>query len=230
MLITTWGDALRSSFQDLWVGLIQYLPNIVVAIIIFVLGWVIGTIVGRGIHQLFKSARVDDVLKKAGADEMMHRGGMNLDSGAFVGSLVKWFIILVFLVAAFDVLGLEQVNRFLSEVVLGYLPNVIVAVLVLLVAGVLADTVQRAVSASARAADIRSAGLLGAVARWAIWIFAFLIALAQLGIAAGFIHTLFTGFVIALSLSIGLAFGLGGQEAASDFIRKVRSDIHGHNK
>jgi small-conductance mechanosensitive channel len=230
MLITTWGDALTTSFQNLWIGIINYLPNIVVAIIIFVLGWVIGTIVGRGIQQLFKSARVDDVLKRTGADEMMHRGGLSLNSGAFVGGLIKWFIILVFLVAAFDVLGLAQVNRFLSEVVLQYLPNVVVAVLVLLVAGVLADAVQRAVTASARAAEIRSAGMLGAIARWAIWIFAFLIALSQLGIAAPFLQTLFTGLIIALSLGVGLAFGLGGQEAAADVIRKVRSDMHGHNK
>ena len=98
----------------------------------------------------------------------------------------------------------------------------------LLVAGVLGDAVQRAVVASARAADIRSAGMLGAVARWSIWIFAFLIALAQLGIAAPFFQTLFTGFVIALSLAVGLSFGLGGQEAASDFIKKMRSEMHSH--
>ncbi len=189
-----------------------------------------GTIVGRGIHQLFRSARVDDVLKKTGADEMMHRGGLNLNSGAFVGGLIKWFIILVFLVASFDVLGLSQVNRFLSEVVLQYLPNVVVSVLVLLVAGVLADAVQRTVTASARAAEIRIAGLLGAVARWSIWIFAFLIALSQLGIAAPFLQTLFTGFIIALSLGVGLAFGLGGQEAAADFIKKMRSDMHDHHQ
>lgn len=230
MLITTWSQALTTSFENLWLGIINYLPNIVVAIVIFVLGWVVGTIVGRGIQQLFRSARIDDVLKKTGADEMMHRGGLNLNSGAFVGGLIKWFIILVFLVASFDVLGLSQVNRFLSEIVLLYLPNVVVAVLVLLVAGVLADTVQKAVSASARAAEIRSAGMLGAIARWAIWIFAYLIALSQLGIAAPFLQTLFTGLIIALSLGVGLAFGLGGQEAASDFIRKVRSDMHDHQK
>ena len=208
----------------------SYLPNIVVAIIIFVLGWVVGTIIGRGIHQLFKSIRVDEALKRTGADEMMHRGGLNLNSGAFVGGLVKWFIILVFLVAAFDVLNLTEVNLFLRGVVLEYIPKVIVAVLVLLVAGVLGDAVQRLVTASARAADFRSAGMLGAISRWAIWIFAFLIALSQLGIAAPFFQTLFTGFVIALSLGIGLSFGLGGQDAAADFIRKLRTEMNEHNR
>jgi len=224
MIINTYGQALQASFQNLWWGMIAYLPNIIVAIIVLVLGWVIGTIVGRGIQQLFKSARIDEALKKTGADEMMHKGGMSLNTGAFVGGLVRWFIILVFLTASFEVLGLAQVNQFLQGVVLSYLPKVFVAVLVLLVAGVLGDAVQRFVSASARAADVRSAGMLGIVSRWAIWIFAFLIALSQLGIAAPFFQTFFTGFIIALSLAFGLSFGLGGQEAAADFIHKVRGE------
>jgi hypothetical protein len=224
MLINTYGQALQSSFQNLWWGMVAYVPNIIVAVIVFVLGWVVGTIVGRGIQQLFKSARVDEALKKTGADEMMHKGGMSLNTGAFVGGLVRWFIILVFLTASFEVLGLSQVNQFLQGVVLSYLPKVFVSVLVLLVAGVLGDAVQRVVSASARAADVRSAGMLGVISRWAIWIFAFLIALSQLGIAAPFFQTLFTGFVIALSLAFGLSFGLGGQEAAGEFIHKVKGE------
>ena len=226
MIITTWSEALQSSFASLWLGIAGYVPNIIVAVIIFVLGWIVGTIVGRGIHQLFKSIRVDEALKRTGADEMMHRGGLDLNSGAFVGGIIKWFIILIFLVAAFDVLGLSELNQFLRTVVLSYLPNVIVAVLVLLLAGVLGDAVQRLVSASARAAEIRSSAMLGAVARWSIWIFAFLVALSQLGIAAPFLQTLFTGFVIALSLAIGLSFGLGGQEAAGDFIAKMRHEMN----
>lgn len=211
-------------------GIVRYVPNLIVAIIIFVLGWVVGTIIGRAIEQLFRSIRIDEALKKTGADEVMHRGGLSLNSGAFVGGLVKWFVILVFLIASFDVLGLIEVNAFLQGVVLSYLPKVIVAVLVLLVAGVLGDTMQRVVTASARAAGIRSAGMLGAVTRWVIWVFAFLVALSHLGIAAPFFQTLFTGFVIALSLAIGLSFGLGGQEAASDFIAKMRSEMSEHKK
>jgi hypothetical protein len=227
MIINTWSDALTASFRDLWLGIATYVPNLIVAIIIFILGWVVGMIVGRGIEQIFKTIRFDEALKKTGADEVMHRGGMSLNSGAFVGGLVKWFIILVFLIASFDVLGLAQVNDFLQGVVLSYLPKVIVAVLVLLVAGVLGDTMQRIVTTSARAANIRSAGMLGVVTRWVIWIFAFLVAMSQLGIASAFFQTLFTGFVIALALGVGLSFGLGGQQAAADVIAKVRHDMAG---
>jgi len=227
MLVQTWGDVLTTSFQDVWLGVARFLPNLVVAIVIVILGWLIGAVIGKAVWQIFRSIRVDEALRKTGAEDLMRRGGMNLDSGAFVGGLVKWFIIVVFIVAAFEVLGLQQVNAFLSQVVLGYLPQVIVAVLVLLVAGVVGDVVQRIVNASARAAEIRSAHMLGALSRWAIWVFGFLVALSQLGIGVQIIQTLFMGVVVALSLAFGLAFGLGGQEAAANWIDKTRGEMSG---
>ena len=227
MLVQTWGDVLTTSFQDVWLGVARFLPNLVVAIVIVILGWLIGAVIGKAVWQIFRSIRVDEALRKTGAEDLMRRGGMNLDSGAFVGGLVKWFIIVVFIVAAFEVLGLQQVNAFLSQVVLGYLPQVIVAVLVLLVAGVVGDVVQRIVNASARAAEIRPAHMLGALSRWAIWVFGFLVALSQLGIGVQIIQTLFMGVVVALSLAFGLAFGLGGQEAAANWIDKTRGEMSG---
>jgi len=100
-----------------------------------------------------------------------------------------------------------------------------VAALVLLVAGVLGDLVERVVVTAARTADIRSAHFAGSVAKWAIWIFAVLVALSQLGIATAFSQTLFTGVVIAVSLALGLSFGLGGQEAAARFIERLRGEM-----
>ncbi len=227
MLVQTWGDVLTTAFQGMWVGVAGFLPNLVVAIIIVVLGWLIGAVIGKAVWQIFRSIRVDDALKKTGFDELLRRSGLDLNSGAFVGGLVKWFIIVVFFIAAFEVLGLRQVNAFLSQVVLGYLPQVIVAVLVLLVAGVVGDVVQRIVNASARAAEIRSAHTLGTLSRWAIWIFGLLVALSQLGIGVQIIQTLFMGVVVALSLAFGLSFGLGGQQAASQWIDKARSEMQG---
>ena len=172
---------------------------------------------------------MDDALRHAGLENFLRKGGVSLDSGAFVGALVKWFVIIVFLVAAFDVLGLSQVNVFLQEVVLGYLPSVIVAALVLLVGGVVGDVTGRVVSTGAKTAGVSSAHFAGAIAKWAIWIFAILVALSQLGIAAAFSQTLFTGIVIAISLALGLSFGLGGQEAAARFIERLRSEMSGRN-
>lgn len=228
--MNTWNDVLTASFQQLWMGVVNFVPNLVVALIVLIIGWLIGALVGRAIAQVFRSLKVDNALRRAGFEGFLRRGGINLDTGAFIGGLVKWFIIVVFLVAAFDVLGLAQVNLFLQQVVLVYLPRVIVAALVLLVAGVIGDVIERLVVTSARTAGVRSAHFAGAVAKWAVWIFAILVALAQLGIAEAFSQTLFTGVVIALSLAIGLSFGLGGQEAAARFLERLRGDMSGRNQ
>lgn len=230
MILENWSDQLTTSFQNLWSGVVSFVPNLVVAILIVFVGWVIGVLLGRVVSQVIKSLKVDEGLRKAGIDEVVRRGGVTLDSGHFVGSLVKWFVIVAFLVTAFDVLGLTQINTFLRDVVLLYLPRVILAALVLLLAGVLGDVVKKIVVTSAKAAGIHSSGLIGNVTKWAIWIFAILVALSHLGIATAFVQTLFTGFVVALSLALGLSFGLGGQEAASRFIEKTRSEITHHDK
>lgn len=217
------------SFQNLWVGVVNFVPNLVVAIVILILGWLIGALLGRAVQQIFKSIKLDEALRRAGFENFLRRGGIRLDSGAFIGALVKWFVIVAFLIASFDVLGLNQVNVFLQDVVLGYIPRVIVAALVLLVGGVVGDVVSRVVVTAARTANVHSAHFAGAVAKWAVWIFAILVALSQLGIATAFSQTLFTGVVIAVSLALGLSFGLGGQQAAAGFIDRLRGEMSGKN-
>lgn len=226
MFLTTWADVLNQSLQSLFWGLVQFLPNLVVAIVIFLVGWIVGAGLGRLVAQVIASIKVDQALRAAGVEKVVERAGFTLNSGAFLGALVKWFFIIVFLVASLDVLGLTDVTAFLRGVVLTYIPQVIVAVLILLVAAVLAEAADRVVAGSARAAGLKAAGLLGTLSRWAIWIFAVLAALDRLGISP-LIQTLFTGVVVALALAFGLAFGLGGQQAASRYIEHVRNEIKG---
>ncbi|MCR4334540.1 MAG: hypothetical protein NUV47_02330 [Patescibacteria group bacterium] len=224
MILQTWSNVLLQSFREIWFGVASFVPNLVIAIIIFIVGWAVGSLVGRIISQVIHSIKLDQMLKSAGVEDLVKRAGHNLDSGKFVGTLVEWFVIVAFLIASFDVLGLTDVNLFLQDV-LAYLPRVIVAVLILLVAVVIADVMQKVVAAASRAAGIHSAGFLGTVTKWSILIFAILTALVQLNIAVGFINTLFTGVIVAISLAFGLAFGLGGQDAASKTIDRIRSEI-----
>lgn len=226
MTIDTWTETLSASFQSLVMGLVDFIPTLIVAILIFVVGWLIGAGLGRVVAQLVNSLKVNNALRSAGVEAVTKRAGIDLDAGAFLGALVKWFFIVVFLVASLNVLGLNEVNVFLNQVLL-YLPQVIIAVLILIIATVLADVAQNLVSASARAANIRSAAFLGTITRWSIWIFAILVALDHLQIAQGFVQTLFTGVVVAISLAIGLAFGLGGQDAAARYIEKARKNMGG---
>ncbi len=224
MILQQWADVLQQSFNGLLSGLVAFLPNLVFAIIIFIIGWFIGTLLGRVVMEAIRAIRVDHALKTAGLDEVVNRAGYTLNSGAFLGELVKWFVIIVFLLASLQALGLTQVTLFLQLGLLPFLGKVIVAVLVILVAAVVAEVAQSVVAGAARAAGVRSAGVAGTIARYAIWVFAVLVALETLGVGPYF-QTLFTGAVVALSLAFGLAFGLGGQEAAARYIDRTRDSM-----
>lgn len=230
MTVDIWSQFFERAFQDLGVGVLNFIPGLFFAILIFIIGWFIGILFGKFANQIIRTLRVDNALRGAGVEEVLRKGGFALDSGKFLGSLVEWFTIIVFLVASLDVLGLSEVNRFLQQEVLHYLPKVIVAVFVLLVSAVIAEAMQRIVVGASRAAEIRHSNFLGRVTHWAIWIFAILTALYELGVAQALIQMLFTGFVVAISLAVGLAFGLGGQDAAAKYLAHLSSEFSNKHK
>ncbi len=219
-VLENWGQGFTESLLSVWYGVLDFLPGFVGAIAIFILGWLLATLIEKLVEGIFKSFKVDTLLKSTGVEDVIERSGHTLNSGKFVGALIKWFVITVFLVASFNVLHLTDVNLFLNNVVLSYLPQVIIAVLVLMVAVVIADVVQKFVTASVRAAHIKSALLLGAIAKWAILIFAVLIAMDHLQIGAYIVNTVFMGIVAGAALAFGLSFGLGGRDVASKMLEK----------
>ena len=225
-IFTSWGSAFTYSLQSIWISFIDFVPRFLFAIIVFIIGWIIGSVIGKAIEQVIAALKVDKALESAGVDSVMNRTGIRLNVGAFIGGIVKWFVIIVFLVASLDILQLTAVTDFLKTDVLGYLPNVIVAALILVVATVVSDFMGKVVTASAKAGSIRSANFLGTLARYSIWIFALIIALGQLGIAAAYMQIFFTGLVAMLAIAGGLAFGLGGKDAAAHTIAK----LHEHTK
>lgn len=230
MIVTQSASVLQASFQDLWFTVVQFIPPIIAAVVIFAIGWIVGMILARIVEQIMDVLRVNDALKAAGLNDAAKEAGFSLNAGRFLGLLVQWFVVVVFLVASLEILGLERVTIFLQQVVLLYLPQVIVAALILILAAVVAEVVKNVVVGSARVAGAHSANLAGTVSKWAIWIFAVLAALNQLGVASAFVQTVFTGLVVSLSLAFGLAFGLGGKEAAARTIERVRSEIkHGND-
>ncbi len=225
MIIQTWGDALGTTFSGFAPFAVQVIAYLFVALVIFTVGWVAGGFLGTVIEKAFKALRVDSILRQAGIEDMLKRGGINLNSGAFVGGLIKWFVISVFFLSALRVFGFTQVTAYLEDVVMGYIPHVIVAVLILLVSVVIGEVVQRIVSGASSAAHMASARLLGAISKWAIIVFAALTALVELNIAAELVQVIFIGIVVALSIAFGLAFGLGGRDAAARFIEKATNEL-----
>lgn len=227
MTSQVWADILVGSFQNLWEGILSFAPRFIIALIIFIVGMVVASIIGKFISKIISAIKVDGALQSMGIGDLLSKAGFNLDSGKFIGELVRWFLIIVFLVASMDIIGLSEVTKFLKDDVLSYLPSVIIATLILVVGAFIAEAMQKVIVGSAKAAGIPSTHFLGGVTKWAIWVFAILAALYQLGIAGAFAQTILTGFMAMIAIAGGLAFGLGGKEAASQYIEKLRKDIKG---
>ncbi len=230
MIVSQSANVLHNSFADMWYTVASFLPQLLAAVAIFIIGWIVSIVLYRAIEHVVKALRVDEALRAAGVGEMLRHTGMSLNTGAFLGTLTQWFVVIVFLVTSLEILGLNRVTIFLQQVVLLYLPQVIVSVVILILAAIVAEATKNVIAGSARAAGAAHTGnLAGSVAKYAIWMTAVLSVLNQLGVAQEFVQTLFTGVVVALALGFGLAFGLGGKEAAARTIEKIRSEIsHGH--
>ncbi len=221
----SWGDVFNASLQELWWGFIQFTPKFLVAVVLFMVGWLLGNVVARALEQVFGSLKVDNLFKTVGADDTLRRAGMSLNSGHFVGQVAKWFVVVVFLIPSLDLVGLSSIKDFLQYDVLGFLPRVIVAAFILIIATMVSEALSKAATATAKSMNLSSANMLGAVAKYSVWVFAFIIALGQLGVADYYMSVLFTGIVAMLSFGGALAFGLGGKEHASRFLSKLGEEV-----
>lgn len=221
----TWGDVFNSSLQDLWWGFIQFIPNLLVAIIFFIVGWVLGGLVAKAFEHVFSALKVDKLFQSIGAEDLFKKAGMNLNTGYFLGQVMKWFVIIVFLLPSLNLVGLDYIASFLKDDVLGFLPRVIVAAFILIIATVVADAISKMIMAGSKAMSVHSSSMLATVAKYAVWVFAFIIALGQLGIAPGFMQILFTGIIGMIAIGGGLAFGLGGKDVAGRWISKVSDEM-----
>jgi len=220
----TWGEAITLSLLGLWNRFINFMPALVGALLVFLFGLIAAAVLGKVVERIVKALRIDQAIGRTGMSRKFKEFGMPLDLSVFFGELVKWFLVLVFLMAATDILGLTQVTNFLNSIIL-YIPNVVVATVILSIAFLLGNFTYTIVRGSTRAAGVMSATLLATLIKWAIMIFGLLAALIQLGIATSLVNTLFIGFVAALSLAIGLAFGLGGRDEAALILKKLREEI-----
>lgn len=217
-------EVLQGPLLDLWETLIAYIPNLLGAIIVFILGIIVALVLRGVVEQVIKLLRIDDFAQKLEIKSQFERVGVHLHIGRLLGWIVKWFFIIVALIAATDILGWDQLTDYLQQIVL-FIPNVIIAVIILLAGILLGNFVQGIVKSAVEAAQLTSANFLSGVSKWAILVFSFMAALVQLQIAPDLIRVLFTGLVFMISLAGGLAFGLGGREHAEKFLARLKKDI-----
>jgi hypothetical protein len=224
MVIENWVEATRIAFLNISEGLFSTLLNILGALLVFFIGWAIAIGLQKLVAQIIRAIRIDQLLEKIGAGQALEKAGVKLDVGNWIGFLVKWFLIFGFLLAATDILGLQDVSGFLRSVLL-YIPNIVVAAVILVVAVWFASLMQRLVMASISASKIKTAAFVGTMVKWSILIFALFAALIQLGIAPMLLQTIVTGLIAMLAIAGGLAFGLGGKDHAARLIGKMRDEM-----
>ncbi|MCX6715343.1 MAG: hypothetical protein NTX72_06045 [Candidatus Uhrbacteria bacterium] len=217
-------NLLQVPLLELWNTMVSFLPNVIGAVIVFVIGILIAVVLCQVVVRIVALLRIDELAEKLDIKKQFERMGIRLHIGSLLGWIVKWFFIIVSLIAATDILGWKEVTDYLKQVVL-FVPNVIIAVIILLAGILLGNFVQNVVRSAVEAAQLASSQFLSALAKWAILIFSFMAALVQLQIAPDLIRTLFTGLVFMLALAGGLAFGLGGKEHASEFLTRLKKEI-----
>lgn len=216
------------SFVNLWNGFATFIPNLVAALIVLIVGLIVAAGLGALVEKIFEAVRLDPFLEKLGIKPLFERAGLRVRVAFFLGRLVYWFIIVAFLLAVSDSLGLYALSGFLT-MVLNYLPNVIAAVLIMLASLVLGHLLRRVVTASVLSAQLHAAHFLGTLVWWVVVILGFFAALTQLNIAAALVQDLVTGFIAMLALAGGLAFGLGGKDYANHLLNKLKDRTEGHH-
>lgn len=220
---------IEGSFQGLWQGLLNVLPNIVLGIIILIVGWLVAIVVSSLVGKFIKVIRLDNVLASAGVKGFFQQAGIKLNIDKIFEEVVKWFILVAFFMSAARAFGLPEINNFLSQV-LDYIPNVIIASVIMIAGVLIANFVADLAHGTAKATKAGSPHIVSTIVRYAVIVFTIMVALNQLKIGAEFLKSFFTAASFCLAGGVGLAFGLGGKDAAADLIAKVRKDIGGHKK
>ena len=213
-VVTSWADALLVALAGALAQFMAFIPRFLGALVILLVGWIIARVVRGLVTRGLRLVRFNEVADRAEIDQFLAKAGVRLDPAAVVGRLAYWFLLLIFVGAAFDAFGLTQVNTVINQIV-GFIPNVIVAVVVLLLGALAATFVGNLVRGASGSARVGDPSLLAMLARGAVLVFASLIALDQLQIAPTIINTLWTALIGMFAVAGALAFGLGGRDVAA---------------
>lgn len=217
--ITDWGQALMTSLAAAMAMFFAAIPKIIGFAVILIVGWIISSLVEKAITALLHAVRFNSLADRSGISGFVSKTGANTDASGLLAGIVKWFIRLIALVVAFDALGLPAVSDVLRQLLL-WMPNLVVALVVLVIGGIAANALSRLVRGAAAEGGLERPDMLAKIASVAVWVFAIVIAVNQIGVATTLVNTLFMATVGAVALALGLSFGLGGRETAAEIVRE----------
>ena len=211
------GQIVATSLNNALLGIAIFIPKFVAGLVVLLIGIIIATVLKQVLVGVFKALKVETYLKRYGVPELKEEFTWT----NILAEIVRWFVIIIFLIPTADIWGLPQIITILNEFLV-YLPNVFVAAVIALVGFVFARLSHDVILASTKGIDPQTSNAIATITRWAINIFVLLAVLSQLGVAADLIRILFTGMVAMIAIAGGIAFGLGGQGTARDVVEGVR--------
>jgi hypothetical protein len=214
-----------NALQDLYTKIIGYLPNLVAALIVLIIGWLLAVFLSKIVVKILEMIKIDQLANQLGLKSLSQKVDKKLSVANFGGWVVKWFFFLASFIAAADILGLQGVSTFLYQDVLNYAGHVVVAMAILLLGILAANFFSSIVSATVSASGLHKGQSLGAIAKWAIVGFTVIAALSQLQIATDFLQDLFRAIVAMLAIAGGLAFGLGGRDHAKKVLDGIENNL-----
>lgn len=221
-----WYSVTVNALQNLWQGFLAFIPTLIGALVVFIVGWFVSVGVGKIVAGLLKKLNFNKLFEKEVWKQAMEKAEFKIDAAGFVGAVVKWVFVIVFLMAAVEILGLTEFAGFLGGV-LGYLPNVVVAAFIFVAAVIITDIVEKLVRVSVESMKVGYGHIVGVIVRWSLLIFALLAILLQLQITPGLIQTMFTGLVALIVIAGGISFGLGGKEIANEVLKDLYKKLKG---
>ncbi|MDR3502498.1 MAG: hypothetical protein P4L79_07930 [Legionella sp.] len=221
----TYQAVVIQALGDLYAKTLSYLPNLVAAVIVVIVGWLLAMFLSKLVEKVLEAIKIDHLANQLGLKNLSEKVDRKLSLSALGAWLVKWFFFLGSFIAAADILGLQEVSTFLYQDVLNYAGHVIVAMAILLLGILAANFFAALVSSTVKASGLHKGDILGAIARWSILSFAAIAALSQLQIATDFLQDLFRAIVAMLAIAGGLAFGLGGRDHAKKVLDAVENSM-----
>ena len=225
MTYTEWSLSIIQPFLQ---QMIAFIANLILAIVVFLIGYLISVGIGKLITEILKSVRFNKLFEKEGWRKALQRANVDVNPSEFIGAIFKWVFVIVALLIAVDVLKLTSFAGFLTQV-LNYLPNVIVAVLVFVVAIIISDIIEKVVRVSVERMKVGYGFVASSIVKWAIWIFTFFLILDQLLPTSALIKTLYSsivyGVVASVALGLAIAIGLGGKDTAAKVIEDMYRKI-----
>ena len=221
LAVMEWENLVVVPVREMLTKIMAYLPVLAGALVILIVGWLVAKAIQRIVDWLLKTLHFETLAEKAGVSEAMRKGDLKMSVSQIVSGLVYWLIIIMVLVMVVNALGMPKASDILERL-FAYIPRVIAALFVLVVALFLAAFVSGIVRTAAANAKLPHPGLLAGISRWAIIIFAVTISLAQLGIAPALVTTSFNILLGGAVLALALAFGLGGKDAAARYLEELR--------